>query len=157
MQEVDDVQRQRTKGMEEISEVDDEDISGSCLVSCRFARCNSVRSCQVRVYVYIFFQLLRECRVGALMREFVLQHCDPGSILRLTWGLSLSTDVLMRVFRLFSFDKPSLKAVCFAISLSHFPNKKGFFPRSFSCIQFSFYARASCRILYGFLPANFSC
>ena len=49
------------------------------------------------------FQLLRECRVGALMREFVLDPCDPGSILRLTWGLSLSTDILMQVFRAFPF------------------------------------------------------
>ena len=75
----------------------------SCLVGLR----GVIQSghCQVRVYVYIFFQLLRECRVGALMREFVLHHCDPGSILRLTCGLSLSTDVLMRVFRLFPFDK----------------------------------------------------
>ena len=80
---------------------------------------------QVRVYVYFFFffQLLRECRVGALMREFVLDHCDSGSILRLTWGLSLSTHILMRVFRGFSLSiYHRLKQSALQLIFSHFPN-----------------------------------
>ena len=58
-----------------------------------------------------FFQLLRECRVGALMREFVLDHCDSGSILRLTWGLSLSLSIYHR-----------LKQSALQLIFLHFPN-----------------------------------
>ena len=92
-----------------------------------------------------FFQLLRECRVGALMREFVLDHCDSGSILRLTWGLYLVCPLIFECgyFGAFPFDLPSFEAVCFAINFLTFPQLKKLLSSVSLAVDIFFNTRAS--------------